>query len=208
MKSTGSKHLDKYFNYGHYVHCIYGKSSTGKTNLCLTAVAEHAKNKRIIFIDTENSFCVERMHQLANKEIFNNIIRFKVKSIFEQSRLINKLEKIKQNISLIVVDSITYFYRSHVKRDPKFSNLMLAKQIKVLNSLAYKLKIPVLITSQVYSDLKNNIYPIAKSIIDKHCKCIIKLEQENKRKLIIEKHPEISLNPINFKINNNGIEES
>lgn len=207
MNNTGSQYLDKHFNYGNHVTCFYGKPSTGKTNFCLISTIALAKNKKVFFIDSENSFSIQRICQLTDKIIFPNIIQFKVRSIFEQSRLINQLHKMIKNCSLIVVDSFTHYYRSQVKRDPKFANLMLNKQLKTLNSLAKENNIPVLITSQVYDDFNNNIHPVAKNILNKHCKCMIKLENEQKRKLIIEKHPKNFLKTLNFTINEQGITE-
>jgi DNA repair protein RadB len=66
--SAGSYDLNKWL-YGGYetdiVTVIYGGAGTGKTNFCLLAgVSQAKKGKKIIFIDTEGGFSVERIKQL------------------------------------------------------------------------------------------------------------------------------------------------
>ena len=70
--SAGSYDLNRWL-FGGYesdvVTVIYGGSGTGKTNLCLlAAVSQAAKGKKVIFVDTEGGFSVERVKQLAGGE--------------------------------------------------------------------------------------------------------------------------------------------
>ena len=86
--SAGSYDLNTWL-YGGYendiVTVIYGGAGSGKTNLCLlAAVSQARKGKKIIFIDTEGGFSVERVKQLVGEkdgveEVLKNIFLLKRK---------------------------------------------------------------------------------------------------------------------------------
>ncbi len=107
------------------------------------------------------------------------------------------LEEVK-NISLIVIDSITHHYRRLYSREPELAKGMLGKQLSILNKISKK--IPILITSQVYSNMNNDVQAVGKDILIKFSKTIIKLEK-NPRKIINETNKKNS----NFEITNEGI---
>lgn len=199
MISTGSQDLDKFLQYNN-ITTIYGEAGTGKTTLCLLATIEQIlNNKKVLFLDAEKNFSTERFEQLLNernKEHIKNILILNIKNFNLQHTQIKNLENIK-NISLIVVDSITHFYRRLYRREPEIAKAMLGKQLSILNKIS-KNNVPIIITSQVYSNMKDDVLPLAKEILTKFSKTIIKLEK-NPRKLISDKKE------INFKIVNEGI---
>lgn len=202
MISTGSKDLNKLLEgYSeNNITTIYGEGASGKTTLCLLAAIEQAlKNKKVLFIDTEQSFSTKRFQQLLNnrnKDCMDNILILNIKNFTLQHREIKKLENIK-NISLIIVDSITHFYRRLYRREPDLAKAMLGKQLSILNKIS-KNNIPVIVTSQVYSDMKKGILPLAKDILKRFSKTMIKLENNPRR--IIGKNKRA-----NFEITNEGI---
>lgn len=176
--SSGSYDLNK-FLYGGYetdiVTTIYGKSGTGKTNLCLiTAVSQAKKGKKIIFIDTEGGFSLDRVKQLSKnensdnsvnnaEEVMKNIVLLKPLTFQEQSdNIASLLKEIKQksNIGLIIVDGMTILYRLELAEASQNSNTerirqinsSLARQLKILAELSRKHLIPILITNQVYDE--------------------------------------------------------
>ncbi|MBI2148786.1 AAA family ATPase [Candidatus Woesearchaeota archaeon] len=204
MIKTGSEDLDKFLaGYEeNSLTTIYGEAGSGKTTLCLLIAIEFAlNNKKVLFLDTESNFSTERFEQLLkgrNKECLKNILILKIKNFNLQHTQIKSLEGIKK-ISLIIVDSITHHFRRLNNKEPELAKGMLAKQLIILKDTS-KNNMPVLITSQVYSNMKNGILPVGKEVINKFTKNIIKLEK-NPRKIINEATDKSA----NFEINNEGI---
>ena len=62
--------------YGREVTCIYGPAASGKTTLALMACVEAAKEgKKVLFIDTEEGFSVDRFKQISGDVyLLKNII--------------------------------------------------------------------------------------------------------------------------------------
>ena len=157
----------------------------------------------VLFLDTEINFSVERFQQLLNnrnKECINNILKLKIQNFNYQHKYIQNLQEIK-NISLIIVDSITHHYRRLQTREPELAKAMLGKQLKILKEIS-KNNIPIIVTSQVYSDMNKNILPVANTVLTTFSDKIIKLEKEPGRKIkIIEPDKK----EIKFDIINEGI---
>lgn len=203
MISTGSKHIDNFLK-GYpknLLTIIYGEAGTGKTTLVLLASLEQAKNnKKVIFIDTENSFNIERIAQLEPnyKNILNNIILISPKSFKEQEKIILNLTK---KTNLIIIDTISKFYRKELRENKNKITQSLIKQVQKLIHLTRE-SIPVIITSQVYSNMENEIIPVGGQMLKNWAKLLIKLEKEPIRKLIQEK-PEKK--EFKFEIKSSGI---
>ena len=70
--SAGSYDLNRWLHGGYecdVITVIYGPSGSGKTNFCLLAAVSQAKQgNKVLYIDTEGGFSVERMKQLAPQE--------------------------------------------------------------------------------------------------------------------------------------------
>ncbi len=202
MISTGLKELDNFLKGYENLTSIYGEGGTGKTTLCLLATIEQVlDNKKVLFLDTESNFSIERFEQLLdkrNKECLKNVLILKIKNFNVQHTQIKSLEGIK-NISLIVIDSLTHHYRRLYRREPEIAKAMLGKQLSILNKIGKK--IPLIVTSQVYSDMNNNINPLGREILINFSERVIKLEK-NPRILKIIK-PETK--QVNFEITNEGI---
>ena len=67
--SAGSYDLNKWL-FGGYdkdiITTIYGPAGSGKTNFCLlAAVSQAKKQKKVIYIDTEGGFSIDRVKQLS-----------------------------------------------------------------------------------------------------------------------------------------------
>ncbi len=199
MPAETQKNILKIFE--NNLTAIYGEGGSGKTTLCLMSAAEKtANNLKVIFLDAESNFSAERFAQLLeNKEKINNVLVLKLKNFNYQHGQIKKLENIK-NVSLIIVDSITHFYRRLYRRKPEIAKAMLGKQLSILRKISKN--IPVIITGQVYSDMNKKILPLGNTIINKFSDTLIKLEKEPKRKLIIKKPEKKELT---FQIVNKGI---
>ena len=61
----------------HHINLIYGPAASGKTTYCLSASIFMAKKgAKVIFIDTENGFSIERLKQLCGgdyRKIIDNL---------------------------------------------------------------------------------------------------------------------------------------
>ncbi|MBU3912711.1 MAG: DNA repair and recombination protein RadB [Nanoarchaeota archaeon] len=232
--SAGSFDLNK-FLYGGYekdiITTIYGGAGSGKTNLCvLASVSQAKKNKKVIFIDTEQGFSVERFKQICGEDwekFLKNIILLKPASFSEQEESFGKLLKeIKtdSDIGLIVVDGMTMLYRLELaearkdKDERKIDeiNSELAKMLRVLSEIARTRNIPVIITNQVYSEFlseddlkkgreKENLM-VGGSILAYWSKCLIELKSERgRRKMILRKHRSLPEKTLDFEIINSGV---
>lgn len=180
--SAGSYELNK-FLFGGYepdiITTLYGPGASGKSNLCMiVAVSQAKKQNKVIYMDTEGGFSVERIRQLisgktalATKEevdnVLKNILLLKPTSFEEQELDFGKLLKHvkKRDVSLIIVDSIAMLYRLELGdaiktgEDEKIHevNRKLAHQLRALAEIARKQNIPILVTNQVYSEfVKDN----------------------------------------------------
>ena len=70
--SAGSYDLNKWLHGGYesdIVSVVYGGAGSGKTNFCLLiAVSQAKKGNKVIYIDTEGGFSVERVKQLVGDD--------------------------------------------------------------------------------------------------------------------------------------------
>ncbi|MDO8622737.1 MAG: DNA repair and recombination protein RadB [archaeon] len=231
--SAGSYDLNKWL-FGGYetdiITMIAGPAGSGKTNLAILATCSQAKKgNKVIFIDTEGGFSIDRVKQVAEEEsekVLENILLLKPTNFEEQKKDFQKiLEKIKkEHIGLIIVDGMTMLYRleigdAHQEKDDfkiKEVNREMAKQMRVLSEIARKQNIPVIITNQVYSGflteeefrkgIKKEVNIVGGDLMKYWSKCIIELENEKgKRKAILLKHRSLPIKELEFEIYNKGI---
>lgn len=217
--STGSELIDDILEGGlepEVTTTIYGPSGSGKTNIAILAALYNAGKKKVIFIDTEGGFSIDRAKQLFtdHEERINNLIISTPNSFFEQSEIFNKLEEVskEKDIGLIVVDSISMLYRLEKgEREAYDVNKELARQLSILRKISHDKKIPILLTNQVYADFENssNIKMVGGDLMKYTSKCIIQLRTDlTGRKLTLVKHRSIPPKRVNFEITSKNIIES
>jgi len=232
--SAGSYDLNK-FLYGGYdtdiITTIYGEAGIGKTNFCLLAsVSQTKKGNKVIFIDTEGGFSVERFKQIAGEDynkLLENIILLKPVNFSKQIKIfLNLLKemKVKGKIGLIVVDGMTMLYRLELaeaiktKSEDKIReiNSELAKQLRILAEISRTRDIPIIVTNQGYHEFlskedfeagkKAEMRMVGGDILKYWSKCIIELQQEKgKRKMILRKHRSLPEKEMSFEITREGI---
>jgi len=230
---TGSYDINKWLNGGYekdIITLFYGPAASGKSNFITLAACHQAKkDKKIIFIDTEGSFSIDRVNQICAgipEFVLKNIILLKPITFQEQKQAFFKLLKeIKEskNIGLVIVDSITMLYRLELAEARKIGleevrkvNNDLANQMRALYEIARKKEIPILITSQAYSGFLSEedwlagkeagVNIVGGDLMKYYSKCIIELQNKHgKRKAIIRKHRSMPEKELNFEIINEGI---
>ncbi|MBI5391617.1 hypothetical protein HZB00_01310 [Candidatus Woesearchaeota archaeon] len=182
------------------ISLVYGEPGSGKTTFCLIeTVRQLQKNKKVIFFSTAGSFSLERLLQLDQGINTEKLFVLEIESFNRQHQQIKALTPIK-NVSLIILDSGTMFYRRLFTREPELAQGMLSKQLQKLKEIAEKNKIPIIVTSQVYEKNKE-IFSIAQEIFKKYAVAIFKL-QRDPRAVIIEKPVR---QRINFILEEKGI---
>lgn len=137
---------------------IYGGPGTGKTCLCLMACIDAvAAGGNAVYIDTENSFSVERAKQLlCNRmplEKFLKSVRIVEPDTFESQA--NAIESLADtDASLVVVDSLVSLYRLEYSNQDEVlaASRRLSKQLASLAILAKKKCIPVIATAHTYKN--------------------------------------------------------
>ncbi|MEK6886485.1 MAG: DNA repair and recombination protein RadB [Nanoarchaeota archaeon] len=200
------------------VTTIYGPAGSGKTNICVLAAINVAKQGgKVIFIDTEGGFSAERAKQICKEnteKVLDKIFFFNPTDFKEQQDVFEKIkEMVNEDIKLIVVDTISMLYRLERGSDnePFDANLVLAKQISYLTQIARKSNIPVLIANQVYADFENpnGIKIVGGDILKYGSKCLIELQAGHNgvRKATLIKHRHLPQSKeLIFRIVNEGIE--
>jgi DNA repair protein RadB len=177
---------------------LYGEGGSGKTNWCLQAARQVAAGgKKVIYIDTEG-VSLERLCQMAGqryKDIVSSILFFEPNTLDEQKDAVEKAQRIIEGetpVGLLVLDSATIYYRvlfgTDAENDGRTS---LVTQMTRLLVLARKLDLPVLITTQVYTDSSKNSYePIGGHAFLHTAKAIIKIEkcEGARRRATLMKH--------------------
>ena len=187
--STGSTKLDTFLNGGietQAVTEIAGEFGTGKSQICHTlCVTANAKKEKprsgesggssattstdhnVIFIDTENTFRAERVHQIAEtrrlrsvEEILKRIFVCKIYNSAHLEYVIANLGKYigQYKANLVIVDSVISLHRAEYT-----GRETLADRQQRLNILLHKLvrlteiyNIAIVITNQVQSTPDNS----------------------------------------------------
>jgi len=214
--STGSYDLNKWL-FGGYetdiITMIAGPAASGKTNfVVLASVSQAKKGNKVIYIDTEGGFSIDRVRQLLttnneDEKILENILLLKPTNFEEQKRDFSKLLNLikKEHVNLIIVDGMTMLYRlelgeaimNNEDKELKDENIKkvnreIANQMKMLAEISRKQNIPVLITNQVYSeflseeDLKKGkekqVHLVGGDLLKYWSKCIIELKLDRGRR--------------------------
>lgn len=214
--STGSKILDEFLEGGYekdVITTIYGPAGSGKTNLLMLAcIRATLQGNKVVFIDTEGGFSIDRLKQLTPryKEVLEKMIFIKLTNIEEQKKIFEKINNVG-NFDLLLIDTLTSLYRlKRIKNSVKQANETLTEQISILSELTRKKNIPVIITNQVYTDFESSqTRMIGGDIIAYASKCILELQNyhKNRRKIILRKHRSIAgEKELYFQIVNEGIE--
>ena len=220
---TGSKILDTMLNGGYEkdtITTVYGPAGSGKTLLCiLCSIGVARAGKKVVYVDCEGGFSLERLHQIASSisqnytKILDNMIFLRPTSFAEQKKSFERLKDIvNDKIGLIIFDTVAMLYRLELGKNENVqdTNRELGKQIAWLTEIARKKMIPVLIADQVYADFDNKekIHIVGGDILKYGSKCLMELQitPNGNRRCILRKHRSIAEEKeIIFKIVEGGM---
>ncbi len=213
---VGPKNFDEFLGGG--IECgsvtlFYGEAGTGKTNFCLQMAYNVAKTgKKVAYLDTEG-LSADRIEQVfIDKDLMKNLLIFQIHSFEEQADRIAKAARLadaNETIGMIVIDSLTMFYR--LNSDDTSVRNELTKETEILLNAARKNDVPVLITSQVYTNLgTGTIEFLGGHAMHHNAKTIIRLDKRGNghRAAVIIKHRSLPEGrSVNYRIVSTGIED-
>jgi len=218
---SGCRALDDLLGGGFEGACItvlFGEGGSGKTNVCLQLARNAVREgKKVVYIDTEGvspvrlqQICGERHEEIARNILFSEPFNYE-----EQEQLVEKairLAEASEEVGLIILDSATMHYRlatSGPDRDEERRSL--TRQIAYLLRLARRRDIPVILTSQVYTDIdKGTFEPLGGHPLTHNAKALIRLEKAgpNVRRAVIVKHRHLAEgNGAKFRLTERGVED-
>ena len=212
----GSKSFDDLLGGG--IECgsvtlFYGEAGTGKTNICLQTAYNVAKTgMKVAYLDTEG-LSYDRINQVfGDDEVAKrNLLVFQIHSFEEQADRIAKVVRLSQandKVGLIIVDSLTIFYRLN-SYDNSVRN-ELTKESEMLLTAARRSDVPVMITSQVYTNIgSGTIEFLGGHALHHNAKTIIRLDKvyKGKRTATIIKHRSLPEGrKVGYQITETGIE--
>jgi DNA repair protein RadB len=183
---------------------IYGEAGSGKTNMCLVlARAVIRAGKKVIYIDSEglSRDRIQQVFGIDYEDMIKSLLIFEPFDFEEQEAIIEKavmLAMKNDDIGLLILDSATGHYRVELAKDlERMERRSFVAQITAMLTLCRRRMIPIILTSQVYTDIERNEYkPLGGHVLRHNCKVIIKLERDQdmagRREAIIMKHRAIA----------------
>lgn len=232
--TSGSKKLDALLGGGLETQTItefYGEYGSGKSQichqLCVNAQLPYERgglNGAALYIDTENTFRIERILQMTKhlelepEQIVKNIIYAEAYTSDHQMLLLENADEVikKNNVRLIIVDSLTSHFRSeYIGRE------MLAPRQQRLNKHMHKLirlarafNMVTVVTNQVMSKpdvfFGDAVQPIGGHIVGHTSHTRIYLRRARRGTIRIARlvsSPYLPDGEEIFKISKNGIED-
>ena len=157
------------------------------------ALACCESGKKVLYIDTEGSFSLERFEQIGGTDKHLRGVKFiQVYTWAEQLRAVKELEKlVDRSVGLIVIDSMVALYRLELdSKNFEDINKQLATQYSILSRITRTEHIPVIITNQVYSK-EGQTEMTSRAIAKYWSKTLVELrrtEKDNHRLAILRKH--------------------
>ena len=216
---TGIPPLDNLLGggfYGSAVNLIYGKATSGKTTLTLTATLHHLgqnRSAKAVYLDIDNKLNVGRLQQIAS--IDENVLRrlnlYTPDSFDDQSDALEQLPALNSG-DIVIIDSITGLYRGETEDTERTfeANKELNRQLGYITEIAKTTGAAILLTGQVRSILDTSqIEPVAQRLLRYWSTTIIKLEKtaiSSNRQATMEK-PKGIRSPIILTINSSGMVE-
>jgi DNA repair protein RadB len=177
---------------------VYGEGGSGKTSLALQAAVRCAEGgSKAVFVDAEG-VSPERFRQIAgddHRRVLKRILFFSPNSLEELDDQVSRAIKLTEgdnDVGLVVVDTVSVFYRQAIGTKTESASRSLITNIVVrLHRLGRGRGIPVLITNQVYFDPETGVTePLGGQGIGHIAKTIVRLDRTapGRRTAVLMKH--------------------
>lgn len=200
---------------------VYGEAETGKTTLAIQCAVNCARvGYKTIFIDCDNTFFTRRMAQLASddfRELAPQIILMKPQNFAQQTFVIDRLtEYVGDRVGLIVVDTVTRFYREELGGKFKETlklNRELNRQMASIAQITRTRKVSSLIVSQVRSVVNRadkGVQPVAVRVMKFWADISTSLwptRQPDRIRVEIEAAKKRKHKPIHLRITKEGLQD-
>lgn len=217
--SIGSARLDELLEgglEGGAITLFFGEAGSGKTNICLQLARNVAlTGKKVIYIDTEG-VSLERLKQIAGEnfeDVLRNTLFFEPHSFDEQEKFVDKAVKLAESsleVGVIILDSATIHYRLTRNDEEKGVRKSLSPQLAKLLAVSRSKDIPVVLTSQVYTDLEKGTFePLGGHVLLHDAKAIVRLDKVSTgtRRAVIIKHRHLEEGKkADFKLTQHGVD--
>ncbi len=216
---VGCAPLDELLSGGIESGCItllYGEAGVGKSNLCMQLSRQVALGgKKVVYIDTEG-MSMERLRQICGpyfEGVLQNMLISDPMTFEDQEKQVEKATKFaegNQEVGLVVLDSATLHFRLTRKDEEREDRQSLNRQVTKLMRIARRNDIPVVTTSQVYTDLETGSYePLGGHMLAHNAKAILRMDKvgTNLRSATIVKHRHLPEGMVaKFRLTNAGME--
>lgn len=232
--STGSKEFDEILGGGiesGVIVEVAGMFGTGKSQLAHQLAATLSLNEHVgkkpyaVFIDTEGTFRLERIRQIAKahdldpEEVLNRIIIARAYNSSHQMMLVEQVDELiskeNKNVKLVIVDSLTAHFRAEYcgRQVLALRQQKLNQHTHTLMRLATKCNLCVFVTNQVmmrpdtfYGD---PVLPIGGNILGHNASFRILLRRGPKGTRVAKLYdsPNLPEKEARFKITDKGIED-
>lgn len=200
---------------GGSITLFFGEAGSGKTNICLQIAKNVAlTNKKVIYIDTEG-VSLERLKQMAGdtyEDVMKNVLFFEPHTFEEQEKFVDKAVKLAESsleVGVIILDSATIHYRLTRNDEEKGIRKSLSPQLAKLLAVSRSKDIPIILTSQVYTDIEKGTFePLGGHVLLHNAKAIVRLDKvgTGSRRAVIIKHRHLEEGKrADFKLTKDGV---
>ena len=198
---------------------VYGEAGSGKTNLCLQmAKSVIGSGKKTIYIDSEG-LSRERIRQIFGEDydsMIKELLIFEPYDFEEQEKIVDKAVNLalkNEDVGLVVLDSATGHYRIELAKElERAERRSFISQITGLLKLCRRRLMPVILTSQVYTDIDRGVFrPLGGHVLRHNAKVIIHLKKDEdmpgRRIAVLMKHRSLAEGErAEFWLTKNGVE--
>jgi DNA repair protein RadB len=200
---------------GGAITLFFGEAGSGKTNICLQIASLVATSgKKVIYIDTEG-VSLERLKQIAGdnyEEVMKNVLFFEPHNFDEQEKFVDKAVKLAESsleVGVMILDSATIHYRLTRNDEERGIRKSLSPQLAKLLAAARSKDIPIILTSQVYTDIEKGTFePLGGHVLLHNAKAILRLDKigTSARRAVIIKHRHLEEGrKADFKLTKDGV---